>query len=125
MTIVDVATLVGVGAAVIGTFYGALSYHRPKATSMSDLSRESGPRRVPLWPMVVVALIAWAAVGVNYYVIASNRPSSTLPPDPSQVLLQSWGVLPPATYQITINSHQLLDYKDAFKLFLVTRTGFS
>jgi len=124
MTVVDIATLVGVGAAVISTFYGALTYHRPKATATSELSITSKARQTPPWPIVLV-LIAWAAVAFNYYEIMSNRPTSTIPPDPSQVLLQSWGVFPPATYQITINSHQLLEYKDTFKLFLITRTGFS
>ena len=115
MNFIDLVTVVGVVAAAIGTIYAALAYHRPKAVCMHE-TPEGIKNRRRTFLVVGLVLVGWGAVAVNYFQVRVRPPVA---------LLQMWGMLPPATYTITVDSSQILQYKDKFKLILITRTGFS
>lgn len=125
MTSQDAAVYVSAIAAVVGAAYTALSFHRPRAAPVGDAPQEKR-NWSPFWPVILV-LVGWGAVAVNYWV-GNHSPAPIIPttqPDPSKVFLQTWGMLPPATYQVTVNGAMIQQYKDKFKLVLVTRTQFS
>jgi hypothetical protein len=86
----------------------------------------------PFWGLapLILVLIATGILGARAAGIIGPESNSvpianTPAPDPSKVFLQGWGILSPATYQVTIDSSQIIQYKDAYRVFLVVRTSFS
>ena len=87
----------------------------------------------PIWgtaPLILV-LIATGIFGARAAgLIGVEKPSAaaianTPPPDPAKVFLQRWGILKPATYQVTVDASQIVQFKDAYHLVLVVRSSFS
>lgn len=68
LTLQDISSLVATVAAVSAAIYAALAYHKPKeakpvARGSRTTAAPSPPKR---WPVLVLALAAWLAVGVDY-----------------------------------------------------------
>jgi hypothetical protein len=89
--------------------------------------------RHPFWgvaPLILV-LIATGLLGaraaglIGREQLSSAETANTPSPNSSKVFLQQWGILPPATYQVTIDSSQIIKFKDTFRVILVVRTSFS
>jgi hypothetical protein len=87
----------------------------------------------PFWGLapLVLVLVATGIFGARAGgLIGSEEPKSaevinTPSPDPAKVFLQRWGILGPATYQVTVDASQIVQFKDAYRLVLVVRSSFS
>jgi hypothetical protein len=119
--------------------YGALAIGAMILAAETGLSQSpSLLRRLPqffkhpfwgLAPLILV-LIATGILGARAAGIIGPESSSvpitnTAAPDPSKVFMQGWGILSPATYQVTIDAAQISQYKDSYRILLVVRTSFS
>jgi len=89
--------------------------------------------RSPYWGFVpLILVLSSTGIFVTREVFAHEPAiptmaglTSTPSPDPSKVFLQSWGFFNPATYQVTVNASQIIQYKSDYHLLLLLRTGFS
>jgi hypothetical protein len=81
VTLTDINSVIATVAAVGSFAYGALYYHRPR-TSGATASPQAAPtasstRRI--WIPLILTIVAWAAVAVNWYILRGNQTEIKLP----------------------------------------------
>jgi hypothetical protein len=115
------------GALVVGAMI--LAAETGLSQSPSLLQKLPQFFRHPFWGLAPLGLvlIATGMFGARAAgLIGPEKPSSvaivnTPAPDPSKVFLQRWGIFSPATYQVTIDASQIVQFKDEYRLILVVR----
>jgi hypothetical protein len=75
--------------------------------------------------LIATGILGARAAGIIGPESSSVPITNTAAPDPSKVFMQGWGILSPATYQVTIDAAQISQYKDSYRILLVVRTSFS
>jgi hypothetical protein len=120
----DWCTLISTVAAIIAAIYAMLTYHRPRGqavdkqnTSVTTLSRSQSI--IP----ITLALVAWGAVAFNY----ADLHYLSVPPTPGDYIQEYGvhGVNGGVSYIMKVNTKQLLQYSEAYKLAFVIRVQYA
>jgi hypothetical protein len=115
-------------AMIAQAIYAALSYHKPKGVTMNSPSLLPKPSTKRFWIMAAFPILAWLAVGFDYYgwhrgtqpfttaIVEWNAGGQPLHPG------DQYG---PLVYTVTVDASSLQPYKDEFNALLIVRIGYA
>lgn len=111
-SLMDFAVILGV------VFAGLQTVITYRAERRARVERSLGKPRRPIWFMVLLMMLSWAAVGADY--VDRTFVHYTKP-----TVIAAYGVVPPGIFYLVADGNTLLHYGSLKRAVLITRVAYS